>query len=111
MSMLAATPDPKISLIGILVELGACLLLTTLVLGLRRETARRQYFIHWSWAWVALSLAFRDPTANAFSEAPAARQRQRTPAALKKAAAAPDALRRARVVRTTGSARPTGAPL
>lgn len=57
MAMLAATPDPKISLIGILVELGACLLLTTLVLGLRRETARRQYFIHWSWAWVALSFA------------------------------------------------------
>lgn len=55
--MLAATPDPKISLIGILVELGACLLLTTLVLGLRRETAPRRYFILWSWAWVALSFA------------------------------------------------------
>ncbi len=54
-------PEPTaaqtISLIGILVELAACLLFTTLVLGLRRETTPRPYFIHWSWAWVALSFA------------------------------------------------------
>ncbi len=54
-------PEPTaaqtISLIGIVVELGACLLFTTLVLGLRRETTPRPYFIHWSWAWVALSVA------------------------------------------------------
>lgn len=32
--MLVATPDPKISLIGILVELGACLLATALSFAL-----------------------------------------------------------------------------
>ncbi len=54
-------PEPTaaqtISLIGILVELGACLLFTTLVLGLRRETTPRPYSIHWSWAWLARSVA------------------------------------------------------
>lgn len=55
--MAEPTAAQTISLIGILVELGACLLFTTLVLGLRRETMPRPYFIHWSWAWMALSFA------------------------------------------------------
>lgn len=55
--MPAPTLGSDIALIGILVELGAGLLLTLLVLGLRRETAPRQYFIHWSWAWVSLLVA------------------------------------------------------
>lgn len=55
--MPAATPDPQISLIGILVELGVCLLLTTLVLGLRREVVPRPYLVYWSWSWMALSFA------------------------------------------------------
>ncbi len=55
--MAEPTASQAISLIGILVELGACLLVTTLVLGLRRETTPRPYFIHWSWAWIALSVS------------------------------------------------------
>ncbi len=44
-------------LVGILVQLGTSLLLTALVLSLRREARRHDYFRLWTWAWVALTAA------------------------------------------------------
>ncbi|MFN0177654.1 MAG: ATP-binding protein [Gemmatimonadales bacterium] len=46
-----------VGLIGILVELGACLLATSLMFGLRRQARDREYFTWWSWAWIAVSVA------------------------------------------------------
>lgn len=50
-------PDGTLLPAGALVELGACLLATSLVFGLRRQAREREYFIWWSWAWIAVSAA------------------------------------------------------
>jgi len=42
-------------LVGILVQLGTSLLMTALVLSLRREARRHEYFRLWTWGWVALT--------------------------------------------------------
>lgn len=46
-----------LSLVGILVQLGVVTLVTALLLILRREARRYQYFRFWTWGWVALAAA------------------------------------------------------
>lgn len=46
-----------LSLVGILVQLGVVTLVTALLLVLRREARRYQYFRFWTWGWVALTAA------------------------------------------------------
>jgi PAS domain S-box-containing protein len=55
--MLPSPFEAVIGLVGILVELGACFLITGLVLGLRREARHRDYVAVWSRAWIAISVA------------------------------------------------------
>jgi len=55
--MFPIPPDVSIGLIGILVQLGACLLATTLVVGVRREQPHCEHLVWWSRAWVAVSIA------------------------------------------------------
>lgn len=55
--MFPIPPNASVGLIGILVQLGACLLATALVLGVRRENRQREYLVWWSRAWVAISAA------------------------------------------------------
>ena len=49
--------QPYISFIGTMIQLGGALLLALLFLVLRPYARRRKYFLTWSKAWVALSLA------------------------------------------------------
>jgi diguanylate cyclase (GGDEF)-like protein len=46
-----------IALIGLVVQLGGCILLAGLFLVLRRQSAGRIYFRYWSAAWVVLAVA------------------------------------------------------
>jgi PAS domain S-box-containing protein len=55
--MFPVPPDLSIGLIGILVQLGACLLATALVVGVRREHPQREHLVWWARAWIAFSLA------------------------------------------------------
>ena len=55
--MFPVPPERSVGLIGILVQLGACLLVTALVVGLRREQRHREYLTWWWRAWVAVSIA------------------------------------------------------
>ncbi len=46
-----------LSFVGTFIELGMCLLLTALLLGLRRQARQREYFEFWTWAWIAICIA------------------------------------------------------
>ncbi len=48
------------SFVGIVMQLGAALLLVGLFYFLRRENRRRSYFTAWGWAWAAIESADRD---------------------------------------------------
>lgn len=50
-------PSGDVGLIGIVVQLAACVLVTVLILGLRRQHRDRDYFALWSWGWIAISIA------------------------------------------------------
>jgi PAS domain S-box-containing protein len=56
-----------LSFVGSLVELGASVLVTALLIGLYRESRRHAYFELWIWAWVALSLALAAVAASPFA--------------------------------------------
>ena len=51
------TTSEALPLVGILVQLGTSLLLTALVLSLRREARQHDYFRLWTWAWISLTAA------------------------------------------------------
>jgi PAS domain S-box-containing protein len=55
--MFPVPPERSVGLIGVLVQLGACLLATTLVIGVEREQRHREYLVWWSRAWIAISIA------------------------------------------------------
>ena len=55
--MPALPANTVLPLVGILVQLGASIILTILSLGLLRQSRSRLYFRYWTWGWVALLLA------------------------------------------------------
>ena len=46
-----------LALVGILVQLAGCLLLTGFSFALSRQGQQQSYFRYWAWAWLAVSLA------------------------------------------------------